>query len=92
MDDSYIEARNGATTFVGADAVRLYQVTALKHALILYMRSGIIPTRGMTITKMLASAGSVMGKRYRRGQLRQAIADLETWIAAMQSAMPVVRS
>ena len=81
----------GGVTFIGQDAVRLYKAMALVSALELYARSEIIPTRGMTITRLMAIASSVSGKKYGRGQALIAAEDVQVWIEVMKSAMPVSR-
>jgi hypothetical protein len=82
---------DGGVTFEGIDATRLYQAITLAAALKLYDRCGMIPTRGMTITKMLALASTFSGKAYKRGAALQAAADVTTWADAMKAALPVER-
>ena len=89
MPDSYIHTFPGGTAFVGNDAVRLYAAITLRSAIKLYLKAGIIMTRGATISSLLRQAGARTGKTYRRGQGEAAVADLTTWITAMQSALPV---
>ena len=67
-------------TFEGPDGVATYQAIAIKHGLKLYAACGIKPNRAWTPTAMLATAGRITGKTYKRGQFQQAIADLECWI------------
>lgn len=75
----------------GKDAMRWMNAIYLKASLKLYADTDgkIIPTRGMTITKMLALAGKISGKRYKRSQVNDAITDLAEWIDAMKSALPI---
>lgn len=89
--DSYISHSAGGTTYSGPDAVRLQQAITLKSAIKMYVMSSgqIIPTRGMGITKMLALAGTITGKKYKRSQATQAQADLHIWIETMKSALPI---
>lgn len=77
--------------FCGPDAVRLQQAITLRSAIKMYVMSSgqIIPTRGMGITKMLALAGTVTGKKYKRTQTAEAQADLHIWIETMKSALPI---
>jgi hypothetical protein len=92
MSDSFIgvNAKTGnAQSFVGPDAVALYQAAVLKSAIGL-LQKGIKPTRGYTMTKALAAAGRLTGKTYKRTQSDAAIADIEQWILAMKLALPVV--
>lgn len=87
--DSYISVTKGGTAFAGPDAVRLYKAIYLANCIALHGRCGMQPTRGVTITKMFKLATEFTGKTYKRGQHAQAIADLRTWIAAMQAALPI---
>lgn len=87
---SYIEHGKGGTAIVGPDATMLFAAVALRSSINLYMKTGIIPTRGVTITKMLALAKQYTGKVYKAKDKEQAIADLDVWIATMKAAMPVV--
>lgn len=88
-DNSAITLSNGATTYTG-DAIPLFQAVTLKGALKLYAKCGMIPTRGMTITKMLKLASSITGKPYKRGDAMKAHDDMSTWIDAARTAMPVI--
>jgi hypothetical protein len=81
----------GGMTFVGGDAVELYRLAAMRSAINLHKVSGMIPTRGMTITKMLANVTALTGKAY-KGKAKHdlALADLDARIAAAKASMPVV--
>lgn len=95
MNDSYIDhGKSGAITFSGPDAVAYHRAVSLQFALKLYKDSGgrIIPTRGMTITKMLAIATQITQKPYKRGQIDAAIADVKAWADTMRAALPEYRS
>ena len=89
--DSYIHHSTGGTLYSGPDAVRLQQAITLRSAIKMYVMSSgqIIPTRGMGITKMLALAGTITGKKYKRSQTSEAQADLHIWIETMKSALPI---
>lgn len=94
-DDSYIEhSESGATIIAGPDAMALYRATLLKVGIKLYKDTdgSVIPTRGLTITRMLAMTTTITGKRYKRGVTGwdAAIADLKTWCDAMKAAMPII--
>ena len=80
---------SGGTTFAGPDAMKLFKAITLRSAIRMHQRSGMIPTRGVTITKMFALAGEFTAKRYKRGEHEQALADLDVWIATMKAAMPI---
>lgn len=90
-EDSYIQvgSDNMATTFVGADAINLFRAGVLRGVLNLYASCGIIPTRGVTITKMLTLATTYTGKKYSRNMVLQAVADITIWIEAMKAAIPI---
>lgn len=92
MSESFIQtnAAGNATGFVGPDAIELFRAVTLKGAIQLYAQCRIIPTRGMTISKMLKLASRFSGKSYGRGQYDAAVADLDVWIATMKAALPVV--
>lgn len=92
-DESYIEhGKYGTTTIVGPDAQALYRALIIKSAIKLYKdtNGGVIPTRGMTITRMLQAATKITSKQYKRGLkgCDAAIADLQTWCDAMKAALP----
>jgi hypothetical protein len=40
------------------------------------------PNRAFTPTNMLAKAGQITGRTFKRGQFEEAIAALDAWIAA----------
>ncbi len=86
-----IDAQGRATSFVGPDATKLAAAIILRSAIKLWAKSGIIPTRGVTISKMLSLASNYTGKTYRAGKAGAAKAqsDLTIWIDAMQAAIPV---
>ena len=90
MTESYIKATSGGgTAFVGPAAVDLYRAAVLRSALKLYVKTGIKANRMYTPTAMLATAGAITGKRYRRGQMADALADLTLAIEAMRASVPV---
>lgn len=71
----------GGMSVTGPEAVKLYAAVVLRSAIKLYVNTGIKASRFHTPTAMLASAGTYTGKTYKRGQLPQAFADLNKWIA-----------
>lgn len=83
--------KNGGFTLTG-DAIPMFQVVTLKGALKMYAKCGMIPTRGMTITKMLKSAAAITGKAYKRGEAMKAHDDLVIWIEAAKASMPVIQA
>lgn len=83
---------NGGMAFVGADAVELFRVMHVRSAIKLHRLTGMMPTRGVTITKLLTIAEGVTGKAYKgKDKHQRAEADLTTWIDAAKCAMPVER-
>jgi hypothetical protein len=90
-DDSYVQrSPGGSVAFVGPDAIRLARAISLRSAIRLHRQSGLIPTRGMTITVLFKQATQFTMKSYKRGEHQRAIDDLTVWIDAMKSAMPIV--
>lgn len=87
-DPTMVHLHKGGGFTLTGDAIPVFGVIALKGALKLHKACGMIPTRGMTITKMFKQAGHITGKTYKRGQHDAAIADLESWIAAAKAALP----
>jgi hypothetical protein len=90
MSNDHIHVSKGGITFSGQDAVRLYAATSLRGAIKLHQKCGMIPTRGVTITRMLQAASQYSGKKYKRGEHQKAIDDLTVWIETMKAALPVV--
>lgn len=88
-DPTMITIHNDGGFCLTGDAIPLYQVITLRAAIKLHKACGMIPTRGMTITRMFQSAKNVTGKTYKRGQHDAAIADLTLWIDAAKASMPV---
>lgn len=58
------------------EQINLYRAMVTRKAIGLYLKCGLIPTRGMTITKLTAIATEYTGKRYKRGQGALAYDDL----------------
>jgi len=95
-DASYIETGAASTSFVGPDATSLFAAVSLRAAIRMWVNTNgtLKASRHYTPTAMAAAATRVTGKPYTRNResLRQAMADLTTWIEAMKAALPVVRS
>lgn len=91
MNDSYIGVNKAGecTTFVGPDSVNYVRATMLASALKLYAKAKIIPTRGVTPTKMLVMATGYTGKKYKRGEYLKASEDVLKWAHEMKAALPV---
>jgi hypothetical protein len=88
-----VDANGRPTAFIGPDAVELVRVTALRRGILTYQRCRMIPTRGVTISKMIAAATKITGKKYRftDEEYLRAAADLQVWIDTMKAALPVVQ-
>jgi hypothetical protein len=94
--DSFIKTSDAATSYVGPDAIRLYQARNLAVMLRLYAKTGVIPTRGVTLTQMLRLAAQIQGRKpYGKARTRydaatKAAKDLNVWADTMLSALPIV--
>lgn len=90
IQQSYVEATKAATTYSGPDAVEFLRVKVLQGSIGLYRKTKIIPTRGVTITMMLAMATQITGTVYKgKTKCEAAEADLQTWIDTMRAALPI---
>jgi hypothetical protein len=90
MEDSHVHLADGFTSYVGPDATMLFAAASLRGAIKLHIKHGIKASRSHTPTAMAAAASRITGKSYKRGQLAKAAEDLDSWIAAMQAALPVI--
>ena len=59
------------------EEVNTFVLVTLKGAIKLYIQTGMKANRAYTPTNMLAKAGELLGKTYKRGQLQQAHDDLQ---------------
>lgn len=90
MMDSYIAKHgDGVTAFVGQDATRLMHARTVYIAL-KACKAGMRLTRTATPTRCFELASAISGKRYKRGQYDQAMADVRAWIVTMEAALPVI--
>lgn len=80
---------NGGMSVSGPNAMRLYAAITLKHALLLYYKTSIRPSRNVTPTSMLKLAEGYTGKKYKRGEYRLAAEDLDVWVEATRPTIPV---
>jgi hypothetical protein len=92
-DNSHLVAgKDGKlVAYVGTDAVSAVRAITLASALKLWAKTGMIPTRGWTITKMLQAASGITGKKYKRKEAIQAAEDCLKWANEMKAALPVER-
>ncbi len=92
MTDSYVQTSQGATSFVGPDAIALYRTMQLKSAIKFTAKTGMLMRRGATMKYMLAEASKITGKPYKgKKDADKAVADLQTWVDAMNAAIPIER-
>lgn len=92
MSDSHIvysKSRKEATSYVGRDATQLFRVNMLKVSIRLWLKTGMKPTRGVGIKKMLEMASVYTGRKYKTSQAAEAIDDLHNWVSVMVSALPI---
>lgn len=89
-DDSNIHYRKDGNPvcFSGKDGVDYYAGTLLWSHIKLYKATGMIPTRGFGITKMLDRASYFTGQKYKRKDIDKAIEDLRIWSVTMKAALP----
>ncbi len=89
VDNSHIVLKPECTVFEGPDAILLFKAMTLRSALKLHLRTGMFPTRGMNITRMLGLVSGFTGKKYTTRQREQAYDDLHNWVETMKAAMPI---
>lgn len=92
MDNSHIvysKGRGEAISYVGKDATQLFRVNMLKVSIRLWLKTGMKPTRGVGIKKMLEMASHYTGRKYKTSQAAEAIDDLHNWVSVMVSALPI---
>lgn len=81
--------KGGGITYSGRDAVHLFRAMTLRGNIKLFVKTKMIPTRGVTGPVMLRIATEITKKPYKRGQYAQAVADLDVWIETMKAALPI---
>lgn len=92
MSDSFIrysKGRKEAVSYVGTDATTLYRVNMLKISIKLWLKTGMMPTRGVGIKKMLKMAEQYTGRKYKTSEAAYAVEDLHNWVTTMISALPI---
>jgi len=88
---SEIHTANGSiVSYIGHDATELFRVKTLRMGIQLHGKTGMVLTRGVTITKMFRMAERYTGQKYKRGEHARAVRDLTVWISTMTSALPIV--
>ncbi len=68
MNASIKQTETGATVFSGRAAVEVFRAKTLASALRLYAKTGMKPNRMYTPTNMLATAATITGQKFKRGQ------------------------
>lgn len=82
----------GGYSLNGRDAVEAYRLATLRSGLKLYANTGMLLTRGMTASRLLALAGEATGKRYKRGQHMVAYTDLGIVIDDLKAQLTYIES
>jgi hypothetical protein len=90
MTDRITTTSSGATIFEGS-GIEMYRLTVIASALDLYAKTGIKANTAYTPTAMLRNATMATGVKYRRGQYREAAADLRRVVADMGSKVAIVQ-
>jgi len=80
----YLERTKNGTSFKGSD-VNVFGATVLSSALMSYSKTGMVPNRNYTPTKMLLAASVYTKKKYKRGQYVEAAADLIAFANALKA-------
>lgn len=91
MDSKIVVRKGVAVSYCGPDATELFRAKVLRSAIEMGVK-GIRATRGFSLTKGLAMCERYTGRKYKRTESGQAIADLTIWIETMHSAIPVEAS
>lgn len=80
-----------ATSFVGHDAVKVFQAAAMRSALGL-LKLGIKPNRAYTLTNVLRTAAGITGETYKgKKDIERARTDLAAFVENSKRAIPAVR-
>lgn len=69
-----------AVTFSGKAGVTTFTAIVLRQAIAFYAKTGMKVNAAYTPTAMLAKAGEITGKKFKRGQFQEAIDALTAWI------------
>jgi len=85
-----IKVTSTHTVFSGERATRLFQAGVILGAMKLYAKTGMKANRAYTPKNMLLTAGNIVGKTYKRGQMQRAIEDLASWMLEEKKTIPVI--
>lgn len=73
--NDYLTRTNKGTSFSGSD-VDIFGMTVLAQGMRLYVKTGMKPAKGWTVTNMLNMAKQHLGKTFKRTQLLEAADEL----------------
>jgi hypothetical protein len=89
IDDSKVVIGAMGTIYSGADAVSLYQAMALRAAMRLYAKTGIVPTRGFGKKKMVEQVNLITKSDYATKDFVKAFDHLNIFVEQLKSSIPV---
>ena len=69
-----------AITFTGKAGVDTFTAIVLRQAISFYAKTGMKVNRAYTPSAMLAKAGQITGKKFKRGQYQEAVEALTVWL------------
>lgn len=75
-------------SFSGKEAVEVCRVATLISAIKLSGKTGMVITRGFTLTKGLKMATTYTKVQYKRTEWQKAVDDLTAWMELMKSTIP----
>jgi hypothetical protein len=80
-----IHHADGATSFVGPEAVNVFACLTVASALKLYAKTGMKANRAYTPSNMLAFVERTTGQKFKRGQYMEAAEFLREWAQAQRT-------
>ena len=89
MNEASITVSPQATVYSGERATRMLQGRVLASSLRLYVKTGMIPSRGVTITYMLKLAEQITGQKLKRGEALKAAEAVQAWADKERDAIGV---
>lgn len=92
MNDSITVTQNGGTMFSGEKAVSAYRIKMLAYGIKGWAKFKMIPTRGVTISKMLKMATEYTGKKYKNKPEDYAKAEADLNALFTERAAPLVKA
>lgn len=88
MTQNHIEQHaSGGMSFVGPDAVKVYQATVIASGLRLYAKCGIKPNRAYTPSAMMAMATALKGGKFKARDYLTAAEALTIWAHSQAEAI-----